>query len=98
MERGWSFPPTNYIEVNTHAVSFRDRFVNGNDSGISVVLRDHRGRILKMYSGSIQDRTKIGNELWSFVIGLRGAFFEDENLVILETDNAAGVKEWEDWK
>lgn len=51
-----------------------------------------------MYSGSMQSRTKIKNELWSFVIGLRGAYFEDENLVILETDNAEAVQEWEDWR
>lgn len=98
MERSWSFPPTNYINVNTHVVSFRNRLPNGNDSGLGVVLRDHRGAILKMYSGAIRDMTKIGNELWSFVIGLKGAFFEDENLIILEIDNATGVKEWEDWK
>lgn len=29
---------------------------------------------------------------------VRGAFFEDENLVILETDNVEAVREWEDWK
>lgn len=96
MERSRSFPPTNFINVNTHVVSFRERLANGNDSGLGVVLRDHRGAILKIYSGTIRDRTKIGNELWSFVIGLRGAFSEDKNLVILETDNVEGVKEWED--
>lgn len=63
-----------------------------------MVLKDHRGAILKMYSGSIQDRTKIENKLWSFVIGPRGAFFEYKNLVILKTDNEEGVKEWENWK
>lgn len=98
MERSWTFPPTNFTKINTHDVSFRERLENGNDSGLGVVLRDHRGAILKMYSGSIRDITKIGNELWSFVIGLRGALFEDENLIILETDNAEGVDEWEDWK
>lgn len=98
MERGWSFPPNNFVKVNVHAITLRDRLQNGNNSGIGVVIRDHRGAIIKMYSGSIQNRTKIGNKLWSFVIGLRGAFFEDENLVILETDNAEGVKEWEDWR
>lgn len=98
MQRGWSFPPVNHVKVNVHALSLRERLANGNDSGLGVVIRDHTGAILKMYSGSIQNRTRIGNELWSFVIGLRGAFFEEENLVILETDNADAVKEWEDWR
>lgn len=31
------------------------------------------------------------------MVGLRGVYFEDENLVILETDNVEAVKECEDW-
>lgn len=91
-------PPINHVKVNVHAFSLRERLANGNDSGLGVLIRDHTGEILRMYSGSIQNRTSMGNKLWSFVIGLRGAFFEEENLVILETNNADAVKEWEDWR
>lgn len=30
------------------------------------------------------------------IVGLRGTFLERENLIILETDNLEGIKEWED--
>lgn len=66
--------------------------LNGYNSSIGVVIRDHRGSILKMYSGSIQNRTPRARELWSFVIGLKGAFFEYEHLVILEIYNKEAVK------
>lgn len=36
----------------------------------SCVITDHRGGFLKMYYGSIRNRTKMGNELWYFVKGL----------------------------
>ncbi|KAL1831849.1 hypothetical protein ACET3Z_001500 [Daucus carota] len=51
-----------------------------------------------MYSGTIRDLTKRGNELWAMLIGLKGAFLEDEHLVELESDNKDAVKEWEEWK
>lgn len=98
MERGWSWPPMNFVKVNVHAVSLAHRLPNGNDFGIGVVIRDHMGTIVKMYSGTIRNRTRRGNELWSLIVGLRGAFLEGEDMVILETDNADGVKEWEDWR
>lgn len=79
-----------------HALTLRDRLLNGNDSGIGVVIRDHTGIIVKMYSGMICNRTKRGNELWSLVVGLRGSFLEGENMVILETDNQEAIQEFED--
>lgn len=63
MERGWTFPPTNFVKVNVHVVTLGERLPNGNDSGLGVVIRDHKGVILKMYSGSIRNPTKMGNEL-----------------------------------
>ncbi|KAL1831143.1 hypothetical protein ACET3Z_000794 [Daucus carota] len=71
---------------------------NGNDSGIVIVLRDRKGTIIKMYLGTIRDSTKRGNELWAMLIGLKGAFLEDEHMVKLESDNKDAVKEWEEWK
>lgn len=67
-----------------HAFTLANRLPNGNDSGIGVVIRDHRGTIVKMYSGTIRNRTRRGNELWSLVVGYGGAFVEGKNLVILE--------------
>lgn len=59
-------------------------------------MRDDKDTIVKMYSGSIRTLTIIGNELWSMVVGQRGAFLEQEDMIELETDNPTGVKEWED--
>lgn len=98
MERRWSFPPVNFVKVNVHGHSRRNKLPNGNNSGIGVVIRDHRGTILKMYSGTICNRTPRASELWSLVIGLKGAFFGNEHLVILETDYIEAVKEWDDWR
>lgn len=98
MEKGWTWPPTNYVKVNVHALFVAHRLPNGNDSGIGVVIRDHRDTIIKMYSGTIRNRTKRGNELGSLIVGLRGDFLEIEDLIILETNNPEGVKEWEDWR
>lgn len=87
------FPPVNFVKVNVHGHSRRNMLPNGNTTGIGVVIRDHRGTILKMYSGTIRNLTPRASELWSFIIGLRGAFFENEHLIILETDNMEAVKE-----
>lgn len=96
MKKWWTWPPTNYFKVNVHALTLDARLPNGNDSGIGVVIRDHLGTIVKMYSGTIRNRTRRCNELWSLVVGLRGAFPEEENLVILETENLDIIKELED--
>lgn len=82
--------------MNVHALTLNHRLPNGNDSGIRVVMRDDRGTIIKMYSGSIRNLTMIGNELWSMVVGLREGFLEQEDRVELKNDKPDGVKEWED--
>lgn len=81
-----------------HAFSLTNRLPNGKDSGIVVIIRDHRGATVKMYFGTIRNRTKSGNKLWSLIVSLRGTFVEGENLIILETGNSDAIKEWEDWK
>lgn len=39
-----------------------------------------------MYSGTILNFTPRANELWALLIGLKGAFLEDENNENLEAD------------
>lgn len=63
-----------------------------------LVLKNHRGYIIKMYYGTIHNRAKKGNGLWSIIFDLRGAFLVGENLVILESDSPEVVKGWEDWR
>lgn len=58
-----------------------------------MVIGDHKGYIIEMYSGTIRNRIRMGNELWSMIVGLRGAFLEGKTLVILETDSPNAVEE-----
>ncbi|KAL1817929.1 hypothetical protein ACET3Z_020503 [Daucus carota] len=98
MEKSWKFPAEGFIKVNVHAFTRDVALPNGNDSGIGIVLRDRKGTIIKMYYGTIRNLTTRANELWALLVGLKGAFIEQENMVELETDNGEAVKEWEDWK
>lgn len=61
-------------------------------------MKDHRGTIIRMYSGTIRNFTLRANELWPMLIGSQGAFFEQENRVELETDIPKALKEWKDWR
>ncbi|KAL1811943.1 hypothetical protein ACET3Z_022008 [Daucus carota] len=96
MEKSWKFPAQGFIKVNVHAFTLDVALPNGNDSGIGIVLRDRKGTIIKMYYGTIRNLTMRANELWALLVGLKGAFIEQENMVELETDNGEAVKEWED--
>lgn len=58
-----------------HAFTLDHQFPNGNDSGMGVVLRDHRDSIFKMYSETIRNLTPRGLKLWSQLVGLRGSYF-----------------------
>lgn len=42
-----------YIIINIHAFTLNHQVANGNDSEMDIVLRDHRGAIIKMYSSTI---------------------------------------------
>lgn len=98
MVKSWVWPLKGFIKVNVHAFTLDHPMPNGNDSGIEIVLRNRKGTIIKMYSGTIMDLTKHGNELWAMLIELKGAFLENEHMVELESDNKDAIKEWEEWK
>lgn len=93
MERSWTFPANGFIKINVHAFTLNHQFPNGNDSWMGIVLRDHKGAIIRMYLGTIRNLTPSANEMWPMLIGLQGAFFEQENRVELETDIAEALKE-----
>lgn len=63
MERSWSFPANGFIKINVHAFTLDHALPNGNDSGMGIVLRDDRGVIIRMYSGTIRNLTPRANEL-----------------------------------
>ncbi|KAK1370199.1 hypothetical protein POM88_036291 [Heracleum sosnowskyi] len=49
--------------------------------GLGVVIRDHRGAVVMMVSGTIRGLTVIGSELWALLIGLRYAFYEGDDMI-----------------
>ncbi|KAK1373115.1 hypothetical protein POM88_029308 [Heracleum sosnowskyi] len=69
-------------------------FPNGNRSGIGVVIRDHRGRIVILYAGSLRWEDMRLNELYAMFFGLIRAYLDICNVVELETDNVAAEWEW----
>ncbi|KAK1376202.1 hypothetical protein POM88_032395 [Heracleum sosnowskyi] len=73
MERRWTFPKKHFVKVNTHVVNYPNRLPNGNTMGLGVVIRDHRGAMVMMVSGTIRVfRRGIGKarELWRLDMGL----------------------------
>ncbi|KAL1823643.1 hypothetical protein ACET3Z_010421 [Daucus carota] len=76
-----------FQERFVHAFTLDHAIPNENDSGMRIVLRDHRSTIIKMYSRRIRNLIRRANELWAMLIGLKGAFLEDENQVEFELDN-----------
>lgn len=74
MKRAWSFPVNGFIKINVHAYTLDHQLPNGNDSGMGIVLRDHIGAVIRMYTGTISNLTPRANELWPMLIGLQGAF------------------------
>ncbi|KAK1370197.1 hypothetical protein POM88_036289 [Heracleum sosnowskyi] len=68
-----------------------------NTIGLGVVIRDHRGAVVMMVSGTIRGLTMIDSELWALLIGLRGLIeqFEkrksDPNLT-LEVDTIRAIQ------
>lgn len=98
MERGWELPDAGFIKINVHAVHYGQPLANGNDSGMGIVLRDDQGDIIAMVSGCLRHLSPMGVQLWSMVMGLRCARTEGKNRVILETESAEAIAEWDNWR
>ena len=98
MVKYWTFPAKGFVKVNVHAFTLDNRLPNGNDSGIGIVIRDRKGTIIRMYSGTIRNLTRRANELWALLVSLKGAFLENEECVELESDNWEAIKEWDEYK
>ncbi|KAK1396977.1 hypothetical protein POM88_006840 [Heracleum sosnowskyi] len=89
MERRWTFPKKHFVKVNTHVVNYPNRLPNGNTMGLGVVIRDHRGVVVMMVSGTIRGLTVIDSELWALLIGLRTLGPLDARFHVVEEDVAA---------
>lgn len=98
MQKTWVFPAKGFVKVNVHAFTLPEAYPNDNDSGIGIVIRDHKGTIIVMVSGTIRNLTERTNELWALLVGIKMVFLEGEEKVELELDNHEAIKDWENWK
>lgn len=80
--------------MNIYLFTLDHQFPKGNNSGISVVLRNYRGTIIKIYSWTTRNFTPRSLELWSMLLGLRGSFFENEDMIEFEKDSPEALKKW----
>lgn len=83
----WVSPPVGTLKVNLHAATFHQPMANGNTVGIGVVLRTSEGNLVNCIAGTIPGLTTLGAQLWAVQIGLRRAYVEGAESVIIETDN-----------
>ncbi|KAL8156801.1 hypothetical protein AgCh_001781 [Apium graveolens] len=92
----WRMPPYGVVKINVHGFFSEEVFPNGNRTGIGVVIRNHRGRILRLYEGSLGIVERRLNELYAMLQGLVRAFLDDYKVIELETDNVEAFWEWSD--
>lgn len=65
-------------------------------TGIGVVIRNHRGGLLRIYSGSLGIEERRTNELYAMLQGLIRAYRDEYDIIELETDNVGAFWEWSD--
>ncbi|KAL8133901.1 hypothetical protein AgCh_009098 [Apium graveolens] len=92
----WRMPPHGVIKLYVHEFFLEAGLPNGNRSGIGVVIRNHRGRILRLYMGSLGIEKRRLNELYAIHQGFVRAFLDDYERIELETDNVEAFWEWTD--
>lgn len=61
---------------------------NGNRSRIGYFIRNYRGRVLRTVVVSLGINEERINEFYSMIMGLKRAYLEEYDDLILETDNA----------
>lgn len=90
----WSMPERGTVKINVHGSFFVQALPNGNVTGIGVVIRNSRGRILRMLSGSLEIQNRRVNEFYAMLEGCKRAYIEDWKVFTLETDHFASYWEW----
>lgn len=92
----WRMPAHGVVKVNVHGFFSDVPLANGNRSGIGVVIRNHRGRILVLYGGTLGIEERRTNELYAMLQGLIRAYLNEYDVIELETDNVGAFWEWSD--
>lgn len=87
-------PHRGMVKNNIHGCFFQNPLPNGNVSGIGVVVRNSRGKILRMLSGSLGILNRRVNEYYAYMEGCKCAFVEDWQNFYLESDQLDSHWEW----
>ncbi|KAL1825382.1 hypothetical protein ACET3Z_012160 [Daucus carota] len=90
----WIMPRQGKIKINVHGCFLVNALPNGNVSGIGVVVRNSRGKILRMISGSLGIQSRRLNEFQAMLEGCKCAFLEGWERFILESDHFESFWEW----
>lgn len=92
MSYTWTPPLHEQYKVNVHIVT-SSRQLNGNFNGIGIIIRDHRGRLVKAVSGTIKGLSNMATQLWAIHMGINQARLANCELLTVETDNYAPYHE-----
>lgn len=82
------------VKINVHGCFLNEPLPNGNISGIGAVIRNSRGRILRMLSGSLEIQNQRQNEFQALLEGCKIAYTENWEQFYLESDHFEAFWEW----
>lgn len=87
MDIHWNPSHLGVTKINVHGVFFQIPMPNGNISGIRIILRRSNGSMVSSIAGTIPNFSPLGVHLWAVYLGMRRAYIEVRNHVIVETDS-----------
>ncbi|KAK1353770.1 hypothetical protein POM88_052135 [Heracleum sosnowskyi] len=87
----WRMPPKGKVKINIHGLFHEEVSAMGSRSGIGVVVRNIRGKILSMMAGSLGIEDRQNNEFQALMEGMKCSYFEGWENYYLESDHADAV-------
>ncbi|KAL1831176.1 hypothetical protein ACET3Z_000827 [Daucus carota] len=90
----WTMPRTGMVKINVHGSFFVNALPNGNVTGIGVVIRNSKGKILRLLCGSLGIRNPRINEYNAMLEGCKRAYAEKREHFVLESDHLDSFWEW----
>lgn len=87
MNRVWIAPPEGFIKSNIFVVSPEVPLRNGNQNGVDIVLRNHRGFLVWGIIGPMHDLILFQTQLWAIHSSIKDAYARGFNDVLVETEH-----------
>lgn len=87
----WRLPTQGRVKINVHSYFYEIPLPNGNVSGLGVIIRNHRGKILRMGAGSLGITDQHLNDLYALLEGLKRAYLDDRFDLIIESDHENSI-------